>query len=245
MADNWHAVAYGKFTSGVWLGEIATCGFSGAALDTGGFPIAAINEALPTFAAVPTGSTSTSTHMNWTFGSSGVGGWTEANQKALGEAIWTWLDSLKSRLPTTFSWTEVRVSAQDGTTVVNGASVGTIVTPIAGTNGAQTLPPQTAAVGSFVTGGRGPRNRGRVYIPMTAQTLGTDAVWPNTVISNVNTSNRNLVIAVNAITGLRMAVVSRVHSTYSDITAVRCGDEIDTQRRRRNGRREIYTQVAI
>lgn len=245
MANSWKAVAYGEFFSGPWNGEIATISLSGCARDTGSFTAGAIDEALPEFAAVPSGGSDTSTHMTWAFGSSGVGGWTEANQMALGEVIWELLDDIKTKQASTFHWKEVRVSAiaSDGT-VVNGASIGTITTPVQG-SGTQSMPPQVAMVSSLVTGGRGPRNRGRFYIPAHVPPTTTGIVLSSSGMTTQNTQTKTAIDAVNAISGLRCAVVSRTHATYSDVTFVKIGDQLDTQRRRRDGIPETYTTLAM
>lgn len=245
MANSWRAVAYGSFNSGEWDGEIATIGFSGACRDSGSFSAGAINEALPEFAAVPSGGTDTSTHMNWSFGSSGVGGWTEANQKAIGEVLWEYLDDIKASQGNAFSWKEIRVSAinADGT-VVNGASVGTFTSGLVGSS-VQTMPPQVAIVSSQVTGGRGPRNRGRLYIPAHAPGVSTGIVVSAAQQTIVNNAAKTAILAFNGITGIRCAVVSRTHATYSDVVLVKVGNQLDTQRRRREGVKEVYTTLAV
>lgn len=245
MANSWRAVAYGSWDSGVWAGEIATISFSGSGRDSGSYAAGAINEALPDFAAVPVGTSSTSTHMAWSFGSAGVGAWTEANQKAIGEVMWEYLDDIKGFGCTGFTWKEVRLSAvnSDGS-IVNGASVGTLTTPL-GVVATQTMPPQNALVSTLVTGGRGPRNRGRLYIPAFVPTLGANVTVSSGMQSTVNTATKTAVNAFNAITNIRCAVVSRTHQTYSDVNYVRCGNQFDTQRRRRNGVRETYSSLAI
>ena len=245
MANSWHAVAYGSYDSGVWVGEIATCSLSGAGRDTGSFTTGEINVDLPEFVAVPTGVTGSSTHFTWSYGSEGVGCWNNANVSAIGEAFYTWLVALKAYQASTFSWKEVRISAVEaGGAVVNGASVGAITTPIVGT-GSMSAPPQNAIVSSLVTGGRGPRNRGRLYVPAPGAAPTTDGLLSSAMKTAVNNGTKALVNSVDAISGIRAAVVSRTHQTYSDITKVRVGDEFDTQRRRRNGRNETYTVLAV
>lgn len=245
MANSWRCVAYGSFDSGPWAGEIATISFSGAARDSGAFSGTAIDEALPEFAAVPSGGSGSSTHFTWAYGSSGVGAWTEANQEAIGEVMWEYLDDIKANQSSAFSWREVRISAinSDGT-IVNGASVGTM-TPTIDPTATQGLPPQLAIVSSLITAGRGPRNRGRLYIPAYGTGPGTGATVSAGTIGVVNTATKTAIDAFNAISGIRCAVVSRTHATYSDVTFVRCGDQFDTQRRRRNGVRETYTSLAM
>jgi len=245
MANSWRAVAYGAFDSGAWAGEIATIGFSGAARDSGSFSGTAIDEALPEFAAVPSGGSDSSTHYTWAFGSSGVGAWTEANIMAIGEVLWEYLDDIKGYQCSTFSWLEARISAinSDGT-VVNGASVGTITGGLNPT-GTQDTPPQQSIVSSMVTAGRGPRNRGRLYIPVHVSANATGALVSSGAISAVNTATKTAINAYNAISGIRCGVVSRTHGTYSDVTFVRAGNQYDTQRRRREGVRETYTSLAM
>ncbi len=247
MANRWQLVIKGEFTAGEWNGEIATMSFSGVCRDSGAFTPPVINEALPAFAAVPTGSTDTTTHMNVSFGAAGVGAYTEANQKLVLELGWTFLDSINTYQVDDFSWNEIRLSAfeSDGT-VVNGATVGTITAPVAGAASSLGLPPQTAVVCSHRTGGRGPRNRGRNYMPMhTTSGLQSDALVLAALKTNLNNYTKAVIDGVAAISGWNCAVVSSTHQTYSDIVAVSVGDEIDTQRRRRNDRRETYQVLAI
>lgn len=142
MANRWQLVLKGEFDAGQWNGEIATMSFSGVCRDSGSFTPPVINEALPAFAAVPTGSTDTTTHMNVSFGAAGVGAYTEANQKLVLELGWTFADSINTYQHDNFKWDEIRLSAfeSDGT-VVNGATVGTITAPVAGSAATMTLPP--------------------------------------------------------------------------------------------------------
>jgi len=247
MANRWQCVLKGEFLAGEWNGEIATMSFSGACRDTGSWTADTINGALVEYAAVPVGSTDTTAHMNVSFGAAGVGAYTEANQKLVLELGWTFMDAIDVYQVDDFKWQEVRLSAieSDGT-VINGATVGTITSPIPGTALTLTLPPQTAVVCSHRSGGRGPRNRGRNYMPLhTTGGLTTDALILAALKTNLNNASKAFIDGVNAITGWRCAVVSSTHQTYSDITAVAVGDEVDTQRRRRNDRRETYTVLSV
>lgn len=247
MANRWQCVAVGSFNSGAWNGELATMSFSGLARDTGSFGTGDINQALVEFAAVPSGSSDTTAHLTVSYGSEGVGGWTQANQNGILEAMWEFLDDLKAYQASTFTWKEIRLSAiTSAGAVVNGATVGLLTSPLAGT-GTMNAPPQLAVASSHVTGGRGPRNRGRNYIPIHTYTSNTttDGLIATAVKTASNNAAKAFIDTVNAISGIRCAVVSGVHQTYSDITAVRVGDEFDTQRRRKNGRREIYTSLTV
>jgi len=245
MANSWRCVAVGSFNSGPWDGEIATIGFSGAARDTGAFTGPVINEELLEYGASSIGTSGSSTNMTWSFGSAGIGVWNETNQKAIGEVMYTYLQAIKTYQGTTFSWKEVRVSALEASgAVVNGASVGTITSPVAG-GFTQTMPPQLACVASLKTGGRGPRNRGRLYVPAHAPATVTGIVLNSSMQNAVNTATKSAINGFNAITGIRAAVVSKTHSTYSDVTAVRVGDQLDTQRRRREGIKETYITLLM
>lgn len=245
MATSWQAVGIGKWASGTWQGEMASVSISGVGADSGGSFPGVINGAVDEFNAVASGVTGTSTHMTWTHGWDGSAAGAVANQRTIGEAMWAYLNWAKLYIADTFQWQEVRVSAinADGS-VVNGASVGSITAPIAGTLGV-TFPPQTAIVASLVTGGRGPRCRGRIYLPCHHFTSSGDSLIGSSDRGAVNTNTKTLINAINAITGIRAGVVSRTHGTWSDITAVRCGDELDTQRRRRYRRRENYTVLSV
>jgi hypothetical protein len=247
VANRWQCVGVGNFLSGAWNGELATMSFSGVARDTGSFGTDDINQALPEFAAVPSGASSTTAHCTVSYGSEGVGGWTEANQNSIIEAMWTFLNTLKAYQASAFSWGEIRLSAIESTgAVVNGATVATITSPLQGTP-TMNAPPQLAVASSHVTGGRGPRNRGRNYMPIHSYTSNstTDGLVATSVKTAVNNAAKAFIDTVNAVSGLRTAVVSGTHQTYSDITAVRVGDEFDTQRRRKNGRRETYTTLTV
>lgn len=245
MATSWTCTAIGKFTSGTWLGEMATINLSGMGADAGGTFGGNINSPLEEFNAVASGATGSSTHMTWSHGWDGSAAGSLANQQSIGEAMWAFLNYQKVFIAAEFAWQEVRISAfrADGT-VVNGASVGTITTPLAGTL-ALDRPPQTAIVASLVTGGRGPRNRGRLYLPTHRFSTPGDSLIGSTDRGNIATNVKTLVNAVNALTGPRAVVVSKTHQAWSDITAVRCGDEVDTQSRRRYRRKENYSVVAI
>lgn len=247
MANRWQLVLKGGFGAGTWNGEIATMSFSGVCRDTGSFTPPVINEALPAFAAVPTGSTDTTAHLNVSFGAAGVGAYTEANQKLVLELAWNFANSIRTYQVDDFGWAEVRLSAfeSDGS-VVNGATVGTFTASVAGAAATLNLPPQTAVVCSHRTGGRGPRNRGRNYMPLhTTNGLSTDALVLGALKTNLNTYTKAFIDGVAAISGWNCSVVSSTHQTYSDIVAVSVGDEIDSQRRRRNDRRESYQVLAI
>lgn len=249
VANSWHATAVGSWASGAWTGEIGTVGLSGIGNPAFGYG-PDINAALPDFGATADGSTGTTTHCTVSYGSNAFGdnAWSHANQDAIAEALWTLLSAWKVHTPPAFSWKEIRLSAIERIggedKVVNGASVYTITSPLAGSY-AQAHPPQTAIVCSLKTGGRGARNHGRIFIPASALTVASDGLLNASDGTTIRNAMKTCLTTMNALTGVRAAVVSRVHQTYSDITGVRTGDEFDTQRRRRNKRPETYATTTF
>lgn len=245
-ATHYRAAMIGSFVSGTWLGEIASTGFQGPGTDGGAWGNGHIDAGLESFNASPTADSGTTTHFNVSYGSVGTGCWNKTNQNAIAELCWSFLDALKGWQSTDFRWNEVRLSAveADGK-IVNGASVFTMLTPLAGT-ATMNLPPQNAIVASLGTGGRGPRNRGRMYLPVhTNNVIATGALIGSTANALARSTTKTLIDGVNGLTNVRMSVVSQKYQTFSDINRVRCGDEIDAQRRRREGRLEIYSSTAV
>lgn len=245
MANRWHCVGVGSFDSGTWLGEIAQVGISGIATPDTEPATNAINANLPAFDAEGVGTSGTTTHCSVSYGSEGLNAWVTSNQDGIAEAMWTYLNAVKAYQSSTFSWKEIRVSAfeVDGK-VVNGASVYTITAPIAGST-TMNQSAQSAAVTTFVTGGRGPRNRGRLYMPNTACAITSTGLLPSAQITAMNNAAKSLVNTITALSAIQAAVVSATHQTYSSIISVKTGDEVDQQRRRRGARKEIYTTLAV
>lgn len=252
MANSFKCTLNAHYDGGSWAGEITSIGFSGvyAAANE-----ANINAELPNFDVAETGDTGTTTHTAVAYGTVGDE-WTKAVQDQIIEGAWAMANSLKYFTPTSLKWNEIRLSACETshpagiggeweTKVIGGATVATITTPLAGSN-TMGLPPQTAAVCSLVSGGRGPRNKGRVFLPVTALGLSGDALINSSNATSMLTPVKTFLtsVAANA-SGFTIAVVSRTHATYSNITALRVGDEVDTQRRRRNARNEVYTSVTF
>lgn len=248
---SWKAVGVGKFWSGAWNGELATISFSGVADDSlsvgSPFTHPKIDAALPSFDCTPSGASGTTTHTTVSYGVTSAGAFNETSQGVILEALWAYVNALKIYQPAEFRWTELRLSALlPDNKVLNGATVATITSPVAGTGSAGPMPPQSACVASLRTGGRGAHNKGRVYVPTTiGNVMGSDQLVSATVGSNIRTATKTFIDACNALGNVRCAVVSRTKHTYSDISDVASGDELDTQRRRRNGRNETYSHTAV
>lgn len=247
-------VANGRFVSGPWLGEIAQVGVSLIGQDGlgigGGSPV--IGATLPTFDAAPaSGTTSVSGLGSVSLGSEGADAWTEANQILVAEAFYDYLTAVKLAQVNTFQWDELRLSAiaTDGS-VVNGATVVTLSPVLTGGHTSQVYSPETAIVQSWVSGARGAKGKGRLYLPLTGDPTGwkaTGALNSSTAASAMNTAMNTFYDAIMAIPSdrLRMAVVSRTTGTWSDITQFRVGTHMDTQRRRDNRIPETYYSLSV
>lgn len=145
---------------------------------------------------------------------------------------------------------DVRSIGTDGKTVFLGqaAPSGTVTGA-----GAASLPNQCAIVLSLRTRAAGPKGRGRMYIPALKATVGSDGRIPPTQRETF------AAFCLNLITGLQTAinvpsqtqqwvpvVASGVGAGANNlVTAIRVGDVIDTQRRRRDALSEAYTQSPL
>lgn len=146
------------------------------------------------------------------------------------------------------AWTEVRLNAWDydasgKAKVVNGSSYFVMKSPFSGavTATGSGWDPGRSCVISWRTAGRGPRNRGRTYVP--AHGLSTTAgVIPIADRNLYGNAGRTLHTTVEGLPYVGHAVVSRKWKTYSAITSIEVGDELDGQRRRRTDRPEVYTR---
>lgn len=125
----------------------------------------------------------------------------------------------------------------DGSAVATriGASTNSAV---AGT-GSITVPPQCSLVVSTLTGVAGRSNHGRMYLPCLSVSVGTTTglmTAPTTAAVATSVANWLSLLRTRAIAGgapLTPIVSSTTGLSYI-ITAVRCDDVIDTQRRRRD-----------
>lgn len=244
MAVAVRVVLSGVFTAGLWGAEEAQMGWS---LRAGEAPVAgvAIDSDLPTFIALPSGGSGSWAGGTYSLGWTGDLGVTE--QEVLAVAALTFAGDVDQWQSDDFAWNEIRISAfnPDGS-VVNGASVFTIGTPVAGDATTMNLPPQNAIVSSFITGGRGARNRGRNYMPLhTATALADGAVFGSSNRTTLLTAQANCMGAMGAGGVVYPAVISMAHGTYSDIVTLRVGDLVDTQRRRRESGVETFSTLAF
>lgn len=168
------------------------------------------------------------------------------------EAIAGWLSTatlpgLKNLLSSSGRITQVRAYYYNDTGPAQAVGTAILGTPISGT-GTAARPPQCAHVFTLVTGLAGRRYRGRFYWPALAGAFdgttlkgappGTAAAEAALILGTLGT--------LAASTGVLDPVVySKVADEVTQVTAVRVGDVIDTQRRRRDNLVEIYTTAGI
>lgn len=149
-------------------------------------------------------------------------------------ALWTLLDASVTQnmwepvAGTSTQVDQVRITPLDGTTagVVKTAS-GTKWS--AGSSGDPIL--QGAAVVSFATAVRGPRGRGRVYLPWIGEAAQTAGVLASASVTALGTAWTNFVNAMGT-GGYPLHVVSAVHSDSNVVTGVTIRSFLKTQRRR-------------
>lgn len=242
----WSLNLIGRYSSGTWLGEMAQFGIRGTIEESGGFFPPVILHPYGSFAANPTGESETTTDFQIAYGSVGPDAWSKPAQKQAAAAMKAMGTAIKTFVPAAFRWEEIRLTAFDAQNkAINGATVFTYVTPEVGSGATMTSSPTKCVVASLVTGGRGPRARGRMYLPAPQVAAATDATVSSSTRNTVNTAVRNLVVELAAIDNWYPGVVSTTHNVFSTITAVRTGDEFDNQSRRRQGRKEQYTTLPI
>lgn len=174
---------------------------------------------------------------------------TLAQQDALAESVWTFLNSLKGVETSYARWTHVKIAASKlpGQPAVT-SSVYTMGSPLVGANVAKMTAPELACALTLRAPIVGRRGRGRVYVPA----LSTDQndATNGTVLGTTLTSMRGwLATLVAAFDGLvfteglyaaRTVVTSAGKDTAVIPTEVRTGSHWDVQRRRQQEVAETY-----
>lgn len=138
----------------------------------------------------------------------------------------------------------------DGKQATNPTQEFFYATPIVGTGAGSPMPPQLSVVASLRTDvPRGDATHGRMYLPGVNASVDADARISSTVATNIANGLKTLIDGVNGQTGgggLRvMLASSREFGTLRQVSKVLVGNLYDTQRRRRNGLQEGYTQANI
>lgn len=121
-----------------------------------------------------------------------------------------------------------------------------------GASSTAALPPQCSIVASWVTAVAGRHGKGRIYLPApTTAVVTTDGgLISSTVQSGIASTTATLVAdlaysGVGADSYADMVVTGSPWVRYSRVEAVRVGQVMDTQRRRRNQLTETYVSVDV
>ena len=259
MADYTHvyAVARGHwYVSSAWAPEIAQIG-----MRIGAWPSPTSPDPIADL-PVRTCEVTTETHDETSFdvfqGFAGTGGgmgtsaWGYADQLDVATAFRAYLLAIKAYQASVFRWSDIRMSpiGPDGTAAA-GTSVFTLKSPIAGGKTDGALPPQNAVAMSWLRRIPGRRGRGRMFVPgLTKAAISSEALLESTVQNGVRDAGLALDTAVKAVGSTsdweyRIVVCSAASEGYVLPNQVRVGDEIDTQRSRRNQRGETYSSVNL
>lgn len=111
-----------------------------------------------------------------------------------------------------------------------------------GSSGSAVYPPQCSMVVSLMTARAGATGKGRIFLPPPSANVDSTAGFliPASDATAIRDEARNLIVALNALVGLPIAVVSS-KGYASEVTGVKCGRVIDTQRSRRHRMPETYS----
>nr|CRY96717.1 hypothetical protein [uncultured prokaryote] len=151
---------------------------------------------------------------------------------------------------TTFNGVTGRIIGTSGKTDVVAESLQD--PPVLGNTNDTLLPNQCALVVTLQTGQAGRTHRGRMYIPCTGNAISSDGRLPQSVAQSTADGLKNVIEATNDAlaaalpTRFRVAVQSSVPPfDQAEVTSVRVGDVVDTQRRRRSSLRENYVEARV
>lgn len=251
-------------SSGPWPQEVASMSVRWACfsetgapgLDSGRVDLA---EFLTNDASVSRSIAGWTVSQGWA-GDSGLGNVnvTDADQDAWVAALKGFLDGVVSYMSPSYRLESIRLYniGRDG----KSGSAPSIYTPTATWQGtaAATLNPRDCVVVSLATSTRGPAGRGRIYMgPLGASVNDGATGRVSSAAANAFSGQADTALtAINNSGGVtlnpRVVVVHRSTLTGvaggaqgSVVNAVRCGDQLDTQRRRTNARAETYVRQPL
>lgn len=172
--------------------------------------------------------------------------WSLEDQLSVVAACTAWINGVRTQQSSSFSWTSIKIApiGPDGHNAAS-SSFFTYRTPIAGASAGAMLPPQLSICTTFKAAVPGRRGRGRMYLPALQQgTNGTSGTVASSARTALGNAGRKLIDDINAIsigTRYELVVTSAQNPRYVLPQQVRVGDQFDTQRRRRGGVRESFT----
>lgn len=237
-----------------WDGEISMWGIR-LLVDTAIPDLATGLRDLQAFLVNDAAVVSTTTHLNkqqgWTGDASGGTNVTDADQDAIAEAAWSFVDTLKSYIPNSYHVESIRLYALDDNLRAPVAPcIYVPSTTLAGT-GSSALPPQVALVVSTNSATIGRKGRGRFYVgPLANGAISADGKAGSTVRSTALNGAQTLLNALRidgtgTATAYAPVTVHRGTTTCSVINKVRVDELFDTQRRRRNRVSGTYTAADL
>lgn len=160
----------------------------------------------------------------------------------LSATSWAALGTLKNGVGASVTLNQIDTYSYGPTGPAVGHGVAAPATPFSFT-GTTSAPPQVAACITLLTGQPGRSRRGRIYWPQTAPAMGADMKS-----STAKDKSTGMVTTLAAINNALLtfgtpfpAVYSPTLDVVTPVTAVRAGDVLDTQRRRRDALAETFT----
>jgi hypothetical protein len=170
-------------------------------------------------------------------------------------------NSLKTAMPTDSKFVEVgacemtqtEATSSDGSGGNTAQSYPTgyyaypVGSEVVGTGVGASLPLETSCCVTLQTDTRGPRGRGRFYLPpFTVGALGAGGVYTTQILTTMLAFTKSLSDQIMANTDTRLVVVSGRAIQLHDVTAVKVGKVPDSQRRRRRSQDEArVTQIIV
>ena len=174
---------------------------------------------------------------------SAVQGWCD---NIVGAASTVFGTSLLQRLSTSGRITQVRANlyGDTGPAVYSGLSI--FPSPLQGT-GSITLPPQASVCVSLITGVSGRRFRGRFYWPALTGSMSNNLKFDVPAGTAIAYATMLTEIATRFPGDVDVApvVYSQASDVLTPVSAVRVGDVLDTQRRRRDALTELFQQAPV
>lgn len=172
-----------------------------------------------------------------------VQGWAD---NIVGAASTVFSATLLQRLSTSGRITAIRTLfyAAEGPALYSGLSF--LPTPLPGT-GSISLPPQCAVCVTLITDVAGRRYRGRYYWPTLTGSMSNNlkfAVPAGTAIAHASMLTE-LAERFPGPNVIRPAVYSAAGNVLTPVSAVRVGDVLDTQRRRRDNLTELFQGAVV
>jgi hypothetical protein len=165
-----------------------------------------------------------------------------------------------SNWPSSVKFTEVGVVQKQESTATNKDGTGGDLsqdygtawfmypsgTVVSGSSGAVALPFEVATAVTLQTDTRGPRGRGRLYLPPThINSMGAAGLYTDDYVNACNTLINLYIEAVKAATPYKPIVVSRRAMQLHEIVSINCGHVPDSQRRRRRSQQEARLSVTL